>query len=533
MQAHDKRPRGSTKPSDASGRRSFRFGIPEILFSMKFAIWIAVILAVTSIAGVLVQEFYPVRNEHQAHQLSELLPAPLYGLFMALQMYDPFRAVWFRVLLGLLALSLLLCSMRNFRPNFTQAFRVRPLRDPRLFAHLPDSYRLNRVSADLFDTVVRGLRRRLFFGTVEDSAEQKVAAFHRGGIARAGPVLLHVGILVLVVGGLFSSLVGKRGMLIGSPGEILALGDSPYQLRIDRFDIDTNEMGQVKQYRSLVTVLDGDREVLQREIEVNKPLRFAGFNLYQSTYEADPSRAASMLIRVRPRLPQAEDPGHGNPGHVHTEDQPHTTAGLGEPIGVIDADMQGTFDVPGNPGFTFRARRFFAHLKITEQGPVNASRDMVNPAVELVVLQDGEPFAVQWAFGRFPAHAREELPFVLELVDARPVMATGLEMNTNPGAPLIWFGLILSTVALVLCFLIQHHTIYLIAQPTPKGWTLWLAGRATRERIAFSSAFERFAREVHRTAKRLKEAERTSESPATAAGQIENHAARDAETANR
>ena len=524
MKTQTQPPTGSTTQPKEAG--SFRFGIPQILFSMKFAIWIAVILALTSIAGVLIQEFYPVRNAHQAHQLSERLPGPVYGLFMLLQMYDPFRAVWFRVLLGLLALSLVLCSMRNFRPNFNQAFRVHPVRDPNLLVRLPDSYRLNRVSPNLFDAVVRDLRRRWFLGTVERSSERRVAVFHRGGIARIGPVLLHIGIFVLVVGGLVSSLVGNRGMLIGSPGQVLALGDSPYELRIDRFDIETNEAGQVKQYRSLVTVLEGGQEILQRQLEVNKPLRFAGFNIYQSSYEADPSRASSIVVRVRPRVVD-EDPGHGSEGHVHA------APSAGEPTGVVQANMESEFEVPGFPGYTFRARRFFAHLKISEQGPVNASRDMVNPAVEFEVLNEGTPAAIQWAFARFPAHTRDELPFVLELAHAQPVLATGLEMNTNPGAPLIWFGLVVSTLALVLCFLIQHHTIYVVAQPAKKGWSLWLAGRSSRERIAFSSAFERFARGVHRMAKQLKQTESASGSSAADRASIETNMTRDAETAQR
>lgn len=521
--SHDSRD-GTHRQTSAGKNPQRRSLIPQILFSMKFAIWIAVILAIASTAGVLVQEFYPVRNSHQAHTLSEILPQPLYGLFMMLQLYDPFRALWFRVLLGLLALSLLLCSLRNFRPNFRQAFQVLPIRDPRTLVGLPDSYKFNRVSPVLFDVVVRSLRRRLFFGNVERSNDQRTAVFHRGGIARTGPVLLHVGILVLVVGGLLSSVVGQRTMLMGSPGETLALGDGTYQLRVDDFDIETNDRGQVKQYRSRVTVLDGNHEVLQQEIEVNKPLRFAGFNIYQSTYQADPTRAASLRVLVRPCLAET-DAGHAEEGHAHTS--------AGEVSAAIDANMDAQYEVPGYPGYTFRAKRFFAHLTITADGPVNASRDLVNPAVELEVLRGGEPQAIQWAFARFPAHAREELPFVLELAHAKPVLATGLEVNTNPGAPLIWFGLVISTVALVFCFLIQHHTIYVVAQPAEKGWTLWLAGRSTRERIAFSNAFDRFARSVHREAKRLKALEQEAGVSELARVVLAAPAQTDAEAAHR
>lgn len=519
---------GATPESAANGR-TFKLAIPEILFSMKFAIWIAVILAAASIAGVLVQEFYPVRDEHQAHRLQEILPAPVYGLFMVLQLYDPFRALWFRVLLGLLSLSLMLCSLRNFRPNFRQAFKVQPIRDPRTLVRLPDSYKFNRVSPALFSSVVRSLQRRWFIGSVEVVGERAVAAFHRGGIARTGPVLLHIGILVLVVGGLLSSLVGQKTMLWGAAGDVLALGDGTHELRIDAFDIDTNERGQVKQYRSHVTVLRDGNEVRHHDVEVNKPLRLAGYNIYQSSYQSDPSRVAGLQLAVRPRLAEQEHAPH--PGHEQ-EATAHGVA-LGEPTATLQASMDHVYEVPGHSGYTFRVRRFFAHLKLTAQGPVNASRDMVNPAAEIEVLHEGETQAMQWAFGRFPAHARDELPFVLELVHAEPAMATGLEVNTNPGASLIWFGLIVSTVALVFCFLIQHQTIYVVAQPAKQGWTLWLAGRGGRERIAFSSSFERFARSVHREAKRLKALEHEQQVPEPETTSTETSVIHDAEAAHR
>jgi len=76
---------------------------------------------------------------------------------------------------------------------------------------------------------------------------------------------------------------------------------------------------------------------------------------------------------------------------------------------------------------------------------------------------------------------------VLELVDVQPALATGLEVNTNPGSPVVWFSLGLSTLGLVLAFLVRHRTLYLIAQPADRGWNLWIGGTGGREPFAFSS----------------------------------------------
>ena len=472
----------------------FKLGIPAVLFSMKFAIWIAVILALASVAGVLIQEFFPVRDARQAEMLSQRLPAPAFQLFMLLQLHDPFRALWFKTLLGLLALSVGLCAIKNFRPNFRQAFTVQPLSEPRALLALPDAATLHHATPDLFERVVAQLRRRLYVGSVRTGDTEKVAALHYGGLSRTGPVILHIGILVLVLGGLATSIVGRRFVLYGGPGETMALDGSRYALRVDDFQIEENDQGQVKQYRSQLAVLDGDREVQRQEISVNHPLRFAGYNIYQASYQTDPTRAASLALVVRPRLEDdatAHAHGHGGASAPAT----------GSPL---QATMDTTFPVPGQDGYELRVRRFFAHLQITDEGPVNASRDLVNPAAEIEILRDGAVVGTQWAFMRFPPHARADVPFVVELHDVRPAMATGLEVNTNPGAPLVWLGFLLATLGLVFTFLVRHRTIYVVARPAERGWTLWMAGRSERERVAFSNEFERLVRQVHAEARRLK-----------------------------
>lgn len=490
-------------PEARGNQPRFQLRIPALLFSMKFAIWIAVILAFASVAGVLVQEFFPVRDERQAEMLARRLPGPFYQLFLLLQLHDPFRALWFKTLLGALALSLGLCALKNFRPNFRQAFTVQPLAEPRALLAFPDAATLHHTTADLFERVVAQLRRRFYVGAVRTGGAEKVAALHQGGLSRTGPVILHVGILVLVLGGLATSIVGRRFILYGSPGGTLALEGSRYSLRVDDFQIEQNEQGQVKQYRSQLAVLDGDREVLGQEISVNHPLRFAGYNIYQASYQTDPTRATSLALVVRP-----QSDGDVTP-HAHGKAAPSPP-----PAGTpLSATMDAALPVPGYEGYELYVRRFFAHLQITAEGPVNVSRELVNPAAEIEIRRGGEPIGTQWAFMRFPAHARPDVPFVVELHDARPSMATGLEVNTNPGAPLVWLGFLLATLGLVFTFLIRHRTIYLVARPAERGWTLWLAGRSERERVAFSSEFDRLVRQVHTEARRLKQSARAAPAP--------------------
>jgi cytochrome c biogenesis protein len=475
---------------------------------MKFAIWIAVALALASVAGILIQEFFPVRSQADAQALSERLPGPVFRAFMALHLHDVFRSFWFRILLGALAASLVVCSSKRFRSALKQATSLHPFREPQALLGLQSAATVHHTTPELFDAVVARLRRRFYRGTVERGEAQLVAALHQGGLARTGPVLLHLGILALVLGGLATSLVGRRVYVEAGAGQTVPIEGSRYALHVDDFQIDKNDAGQIKQYRSQIVLLEGETEVARREVLVNSPLRHAGYNIYQSSYSMDPTRASKLVFAVRP-LPAAGPAADPHAAHAQAQPaDPHAGHAHDPAPALVQAGMEGSFSVPGFPGYEFRVARFFGHLMIGETGPVNAGRDFDNPAALLDILQDGRPVGQQWAFARFPGHSRGGLPFTLEMQEAQPALASGFEVNTNPGAPLVWFGFGLSTLGLILSFLVQHRCVFLLARPAERGWTLWLAGRSDRERFAFAREFERLLDTVREEARRQRRAPR-------------------------
>jgi cytochrome c biogenesis protein len=496
----------TVRPAASAERR--RAIIPRWLYSMKFAIWIAVALALASVFGVLVQEFYPVRNQAEAQLLAERWPAPAVRAFFFLNLQDPFRAVWFRTLLGALAASLIVCSARRFRSALRQAFLLRPVREPRALQMLQNSAIVHHVSPELFDDVIGHLRRRFYRGTVERRPDEYVAAMHQGGVSRTGPVLLHLGILALVFGGLMTSLVGRKSYLQVSPGQEQAIEHSPYTVRVDDFQIERNDAGMIKQYRSQISMLQDGVEVARQEISVNHPLRHAGTNIYQASYGANPDRATHLAFAIRPQetadgaTGEASPHGgsmHGSGAHAGVDADAQPVAGT-----TIQATMDATYPVPGFPGWEFRVARFFGHLVLSSEGPVNGGRDFANPAAQIEILHDGQPAGTQWAFLQFPAMARADLPFVIEMHDAAPEMFTGLEVNTNPGAPLVWLGFGISTLGLLLSFLMQHRCVFLLSRPSERGWTVWIAGRSDRERVRFAQDFERLMDRVRASARRFR-----------------------------
>ncbi len=103
----------------------------------------------------------------------------------------------------------------------------------------------------------------------------------------AGSVLLHVGLLVFLLSTAVSLWWGKSLMIEAPEGKTVALSQQglPFDLRLERFLIDYYPGSQsVRQYRSEVTLLQGERELRRDSLEVNSPLDFAGAKIFQMSY---------------------------------------------------------------------------------------------------------------------------------------------------------------------------------------------------------------------------------------------------------
>jgi cytochrome c biogenesis protein len=61
--------------------------------------------------------------------------------------------------------------------------------------------------------------------------------------------------------------------------------------------------GQVKQFRSEVAIIEGGWIAARRAIEVNKPLRWKGYSLYQAGYDPDNPGYSNLLVSRDPGVP--------------------------------------------------------------------------------------------------------------------------------------------------------------------------------------------------------------------------------------
>jgi hypothetical protein len=100
---------------------------------------------------------------------------------------------------------------------------------------------------------------------------------------RFGPDLIHLGLLLVIIAGVISSMAREEIAFSMNPGESRALPGG-YRITLVSFDFKRYPDGRPKDWISHLLVAK-DGASTQYEIEVNRPLTLGGVTLYQSSYQ--------------------------------------------------------------------------------------------------------------------------------------------------------------------------------------------------------------------------------------------------------
>jgi cytochrome c biogenesis protein len=450
---------------------------------MKFAVWILVLAAALSLLALMAGELLP-------KSANESL------LFKLLGMGDPFRSWWFRLMLGILSLSLLVCIIERapilIRLAFLRTFRD----DTGLLGSMPLYTKL--TIADGEASATRFFRKLGFSVERKDGDGKVLISGVSGGLSRLGPVLSHLGMLLLIIGGLAVSLTTYKMQVVGIPGQTVEQPEWGFRLKIDDFriiyypvglnlwvetsngrrgkvelmkgdsakvvfgvppnaryvwmkksDLKTDfevsgdggtmpYQGNIKSYMSTVTVLEGDRELYQKKVEVNSPLRERGYRFYQSSFQK-----LGSLVTVDSVVLHCE----GDGGHSEL------TIKVGDALVVLPWGE-----------YSLAVPQFFNDFKLDEQfKPFSASNELNNPAARVELYQEGTLVGASWVFARADAHMGANLPVNFNLVDvksapgAQAQYATVLEVTKEGGRPIVWAGFFVMTIGLMLTYMLSQR----------------------------------------------------------------------------
>ncbi len=299
----------------------------DLIGSMRFAISLLVIICVASVIGTVLPQNLPENT-----YIEQFGPF-WYDVLAKFSVWSIYNSIWFLVIMAFLVVSTSVCLTRNTPKmikdmrSFREHVRGSSLR---AFHHRVelDSPRDLQASNE---AVLGWFKQQGYAVKTREEPGGLLLAAKKGSGNRLGYICAHASIVIICVGGLLDSELPVRmqvwlfdkepiveNMLIADvpPTGRLALanpsfranllipeggtrenavvnvGDAalvqplPFELKLNKFIVDYYSTGMPSRFASEVVVTDPDTgETFEQTIEVNKPLRYKGVTVYQSSFD--------------------------------------------------------------------------------------------------------------------------------------------------------------------------------------------------------------------------------------------------------
>lgn len=346
---------------------------------------IATILIASAIGTIFPQKFYvPATTPEGYLEYYERLYGTAGKLYYELGFYDMYNSWWFKILIGMLATSIIIASIDRVVPLYKSLKKQRTRRHPSF------------------------MKRQRIYGegnvqNTEDSlakAEEKLKAMHynikteKGALlaekhrfSRWGPYINHVGLIIFFAGVLLRGLPGfyvdeamwiregETRNIVGAPGYVLenkkfTLENYTKEEAEEVFGEALDKNGVIaKSYTTDVALYKEDegalpgsdklKKVQDYSIVVNKPLKFDGYNVFQMDYKLDELKNMTFNLVNKD---SADSLGEftvdlSNPEKEYDLGNGSTVNMLGfypDYDGIKDGEPYSKSPIPNNPAFIFQ-----------------------------------------------------------------------------------------------------------------------------------------------------------------------------------
>jgi cytochrome c biogenesis protein len=444
----------------------------KLLASIQLTIVLLLSLAATSVIGTLIPQ-----NADPAAYVSAY-GETLFRFFWVLGLFDMYHSWWFQLLMVMLAANVVVCSADRIsaqrrvllvrRPQF-QAERFRSLPERESFDDDRPAAALQALYSPVFAKALRAVQ-------VEPTADGFLLFGETGRWTRFGVYAVHFSVVLLLVGGLIGSIFGFDGFVniregdtvqqitLRGTGERLRL---PFAIRCNDFSVSFYETGAPKEFRSSLTILENGREVLQKDIIVNDPLRYQGISIFQSSYGSVPAEEAVLSFTSQAT------------GMIYTRE-----ARIGKEI-VLPENL-GTFV-----------------LRELRHNAIFRGHSVGDAFVGTLAPPAGGDFEEIILPVRFPTFDRMRRGAVVIAVDEfKERFYTGLQVNRDPGVWVVYTGFILMLLGCYVTFFMSHQQVCLEA-----------AGRGAKTRVSVSGTANKNKPALARRIKQLSQALKESTPP--------------------
>ena len=448
------------KPKTQEKEKSVYSLFFELFRSVKLTIFLLILLALLSIIGTVIMQ--NASSEEYVRRYGETL----YELLDFFNLFDMYHSWWFSAILLLLVINLFACSIHRLPGIWSQMVRgsgPTGLEDS-MARTLPyvEKVRVQGLASGMEDQI-RSKIKKWYKNVKRIETPSAVTLFsERGRFSRLGVPISHLSILIILIGGLMGSIFGFRAFVNILEGETVdrvyvrgAKGDIPYPLsfglRLDDFQISYYDLPRpeklVKEYSSVISVLENGKEVLKKTVRVNHPLHYQGIAFYQSSYGA--LHEVSLGVQWRGRKEKM----------------------------VVRAFEGDTVPIP-NSNAQVRILRYAHDVPNSGEG------------VQVALFKPNERPRAFWVLkGASEADQQRGGDFFLTLEGVSEKEYTGLQATKDPGVWVVWTGCGLMVLGFIVSFFFSHEKIW-VRIPKGSGGEVLFAGSASKNRMNYEQKFQ-------------------------------------------
>ncbi len=447
----------------AGGRAWWRVAGSKVWYffnSLKLTLFVLITLAVVSIFGTVVEQNAPVEDYLRS-----------YGegwtkAILFLHVNDMYHSYWFTSLLAMLALNIIVCTFERFPPKWKGLLNHKSEKfDSKLIEKFTNHQTFSVAASPdaVKERVIAAFRKKRYdIISSGGGGEWRLYAW-RGRIGRLGSDVTHISLLLILLGAIVGSFKGYKDFRAILVGENVSVPNAEFKLRLDKFWIDYYDSGQIKQYNSLLTVMDGGKEVMQKQIWVNEPLYYKGIRFYQSSYGTAWNKVEEAQVALK--LKNRDNPG--------------------DPVTVKWEELKA---MPGSP-YSVKLVNYSADFAYDEKTNTvfSKSAEANNPALQLEIYNNGKLVATPWLFikypGIFPAIPNSDTDIVF--LGFKGIMYSGLSINKDPGTNIVWAGTIVMGIGFILAFFVYHRRVWITVRNSGKSSEVKLGGMINKNNFVF------------------------------------------------
>ncbi|HDT11252.1 MAG TPA: hypothetical protein ENN58_00790, partial [bacterium] len=385
-----------------------------------------------------------------------------------------YQSGWYITLLFLFAANTLVCTFTRLSPKLKKAVNpnIQVEKKNLIGLKIHGQFKIKGDYSHIKNNLLIILSQSRFKTREKEEKNQTFLHARKKTLGFFGSDFVHLGIIIILLGGILSGITGVRFNLVISEGETHPIPGADFQIRLDKFTTEYYPNGNVKDWKSNLTVIDNQKDMLSRTIEVNHPLSYKGYVFYQSSYGFNWNNP-SISMEISSKGPNVS--------------QDVFTFSIGETIKLSDGITE------------IKAVYFVPDFVIDENKKVaSRSNQPNNPAVFIEGYQGDERIFSGWFFAKFPdfsqMHSREENPFTIELKNVKGSEYSGLQIAKDPGVNFIWTGSSVLMLGLLLAFYWPPKEIKFILTQTKDGADVLAGGLTTKNRDAFRDEFEHIMR---------------------------------------